>query len=89
MILSPVRFAIVALLALPSLAAAQAENTLGTLGAGVAGERSTPGKWTPPTGAAPSLASGKPDFSGVWGAHSAGAGRVPGPGRSATCPACG
>ena len=50
--------ALASLVALPSLAVAQAENTLGTLGAGVAGESSTPGKWTPPAGPAPKLANG-------------------------------
>src|SRR5215510_14811139 len=51
---------------LPSSVLAQAENTLGTLGAGVAGERTTPERWTPPTGPAPRMPNGKPDFSGVW-----------------------
>ena len=42
-------------------------STLGTLGAGVAGELN-PGAavWTPPSGPAPRLPSGKPDFTGVW-----------------------
>jgi hypothetical protein len=56
---------IVAVLA-PVAASAQAEQTLGTLGAGIPGERTTPGKWTPPTGPAPRLPNGHPDFSGVW-----------------------
>jgi hypothetical protein len=59
--------AVLALLACPGLAAAQAENTLGTIGAGNPNQSSTPGqKWTPPTGPAPRLANGHPDFSGVW-----------------------
>lgn len=45
---------------------ARPEDTLRTLGAGVPGEGSTPGRWTPPTGPAPRTPSGKPDFSGVW-----------------------
>src|SRR5678815_29681 len=51
----------------PSLGWAQAENTLGTIGAGVPNQSSVPGpRWTPPSGPAPRLASGKPDLSGVW-----------------------
>src|SRR5262245_58187540 len=43
-------------------------QNLGTLGTGVAGESSvkTPGRYVPPTGPAPRLPNGKPDFSGVW-----------------------
>src|SRR5262245_29514486 len=54
------------LILLPAAALAQAEGTLGTLGAGIAGESSTPGKWTTPTGPAPRTPSGRPDFNGVW-----------------------
>ena len=54
-------------LLLPTAAAAQAENTLGTIGAGVANQSSVPGQtWTPPSGPAPRLPNGRPDFSGVW-----------------------
>src|SRR3954469_20755765 len=50
-----------------SSAFAQAESTLGTIGAGVANQSSVPGEhWTPPTGPAPRLANGRPDLSGVW-----------------------
>ncbi len=53
--------------AVPSRALAQAEGTLGTLGAGVANQSSVPGqKWVPPTGPAPRLPSGRPDLNGVW-----------------------
>jgi hypothetical protein len=41
------------------------DATLTTLGAGIPGERSTPA-WTPPSGAAPRMPNGKPDFNGVW-----------------------
>jgi hypothetical protein len=58
--------AAVALLSSGGPLLAQAEKTLDTVGAGVAGERTTPGRWTPPAGPAPRLPNGKPDFNGVW-----------------------
>jgi hypothetical protein len=43
------------------------DATLGTIGAGVAGEvRPDGARWVVPTGPAPHLANGRPDFSGVW-----------------------
>lgn len=57
---------VVTALLFPVQAAAQAEKTLGTIGAGVAGESTVPGKWVPPTGPAPRMPNGKPDFNGVW-----------------------
>jgi hypothetical protein len=57
-----------AIIAVAGLAEISGAQNLGTLGTGVAGESTawTPGKWTPPTGPAPRLPNGKPDFSGVW-----------------------
>jgi hypothetical protein len=60
------RIALVLLLASPAPCLAQAA-TLGTIGAGVAGETSASAKpWTPPAGPAPRTAAGRPDMSGVW-----------------------
>ena len=41
-------------------------STLGTVGSGVPGEVTTPGSRNAPTGPAPRLANGRPDFNGVW-----------------------
>jgi hypothetical protein len=41
-------------------------STLGTVGSGVPGEGSTPGTRNAPTGTAPRLPNGRPDFNGVW-----------------------
>jgi hypothetical protein len=45
---------------------APVEDTLETVGAGIPGQGSTPGSRSAPIGPAPRLASGRPDFSGVW-----------------------
>ena len=58
--------ALTLVLALPGLVSAQVkptpDDTLGTAGAAMP----TPIKWTPPSGPAPRLSNGKPDFNGVW-----------------------
>src|SRR5262245_58662432 len=41
-------------------------STLGTVGSGIPGEGSTPGSRNAPTGPAPRLPNGRPDFNGVW-----------------------
>ena len=41
-------------------------STLGTVGSGVPGEASTPGSRNAPSGPAPRLPNGRPDFNGVW-----------------------
>jgi hypothetical protein len=60
--------ALVLAMLVPAWAAAQADATLGTIGAGVPGERTAgpqPG-WKPPTGPIARTPSGKPDLNGVW-----------------------
>jgi hypothetical protein len=41
-------------------------STLGTVGSGIAGEGSTPGSRSAPSGPAPRLSNGHPDLNGVW-----------------------
>ena len=41
-------------------------STLGTVGSGIPGEGSTPGSRNAPTGPAPRLPNGRPDFNGFW-----------------------
>ena len=58
-----------ALLCGPSSADAQTVpvgDTLGTVGSGIPGQGSTPGSRNAPTGPAPRMSNGKPDFNGVW-----------------------
>jgi hypothetical protein len=58
-----------ALLCGPSSSEAQTVpvgDTLGTVGSGIPGQGSTPGSRNAPTGPAPRLPNGKPDFNGVW-----------------------
>jgi hypothetical protein len=63
---SRLTFASAAAVALMALLPAPAHGQ-NTLGGSVPGEaRQRPDAWTPPTGPAPRLASGRPDFSGVW-----------------------
>jgi hypothetical protein len=61
-----VRWVFAVVLGIGWLAQAGLAQNLGTLGAGVAGESTAVGGWTPPKGPAPKLASGRPDFNGVW-----------------------
>jgi len=57
--------------ALSTVSGAQQTNvpvgsTLGTVGSGIPGESSTPGSRSAPTGPAPRLPNGEPDFNGLW-----------------------
>ena len=65
---TPARRVFTVILGIACLADAGLAQNLGTLGAGVAGESTAVagGSWKPPTGPAPRLNNGNPDFSGVW-----------------------
>jgi hypothetical protein len=60
--LAAIALAVLLPLAAHAQNAPRPEDTLGTLGAAIP----MPTKWTPPTGPAPRLPNGKPDFNGVW-----------------------
>ena len=49
-----------------ALSRSMGAQNLGTIGTGTAGESTANGAATTPTGPAPRLPNGHPDFSGVW-----------------------